>query len=96
MTALVLMRQGDGWSVFRDGARLNEPLARGPALELAFRLASSAARAGVALSMVVDEDPEGDPGFGFRMHPEPPLYFRPREARSFEADAGVIVLPPRA
>lgn len=92
MTALVLMCGEGGWSVFCDGARMNPPLSREVALELAFRLALQAARKGGAVSMVVDEDPEGVSTFSFHMEPEPAMYFRPREARTFADDEPII--PP--
>lgn len=92
MTALVLMQHAGGWAVFCDGARINHPLGRGVALELAIRLAQQKARAGEAVNLVIDGDPDGPGEIGFRMEPEPTLCFRPPEPRSF--DAGEVISPP--
>lgn len=87
MAAFVMMRQDGGWSVFRDGAQLTPPAARGETLELTIRLARVAAQSGDAVSLVIDEDPGGPAPFRVQLSPEPALRFRPPEQRAFDTDA---------
>jgi hypothetical protein len=92
MAAFIMMRQAEGWSLYRDGAQLSPPTTRNATLELTIRMARAAAQSGDAVSLVIDEDPDGPAPFDFRLSSEPTMYFRPSERRAFD-DEGALDAP---